>query len=152
MKSYFAKLLPVKGEIKKDNWFQRPDGVIKQAHEDFEPIKGLTKVKLFLCSRDIPEIGDNIFLENSYNYFSKVIDKVGGSDRDIILEKMPEQRGKGTLDYREMVKVIGEISPDATWIKDGDEFEESDIDHGGWVDEDLKTILIKIKGPCGRFH
>ena len=56
------------------------------------------------------------------------------------------------ISENDVIKVIGEISPDATWVKEGDEFDESDIDHGGWVDEDLKTILIKIKGPCGHFH
>ncbi|MFA9239427.1 MAG: hypothetical protein ACEQSQ_05995 [Candidatus Paceibacteria bacterium] len=91
MKPYFAKRLPIEGEIKKDDWFQRPDGVIKQAHKDFEPIKGLTKVKLFLCSRDI-QVGDR--------YKSP---RFAGANEFIDCERYASEPMEGSF------KVIGEI-------------------------------------------
>lgn len=59
-----------------------------------------------IVSDETPEVEDIVFLGNSYNYISKVINMIGGSLRDVVLEKMPEQRKNGTLDYREMSKII----------------------------------------------
>lgn len=63
-----------------------------------------------IVSDETPEVEDIVFLGNSYNYISKVINMIGGSLRDVVLEKMPEQRKNGTLDYREMSKIIAGIS------------------------------------------
>lgn len=73
----------------------------------------------------------------------------------------------------------GLISPEATWVKEGDEFEEKDIDFQIFVqipytedwyesvslenyvkgipdDESYSVYVtekrIRIKGPCGHFH
>ena len=116
--------------------------------------------KLMLISTDI-QVGDKV---RSFNYpeqeerevlnlrTSKKL--VGAKDHSEIyhLADIQYPNEVNTSAVTGFFKVIGEISPDATWVKEGDEFDESDIDHGGWVDEDLKTILIKIKGPCGHFH
>lgn len=59
-----------------------------------------------IVSDETPEVEDIVFLGNSYNYISKVTNMIGGSLRDVVLEKMPEQRKNGTLDYREMSKII----------------------------------------------
>lgn len=157
-KPYFAKLLPVKGEIKEGDLCTCPHkgkginvgkGQPKQVIVLFTYTKArhlckdCTKVKLFLCSRDI-QVGDKIHsdgLEGEY---------IGTPDNFAYIKTSDGHTSSRRPET--CFKVIGEISPDATWVKEGDEFDESDIDHGGWVDEDLKTILIKIKGPCGHFH
>jgi hypothetical protein len=88
MKKYFAKYLPVEGEIK--------------------------KVKLFLCSRNI-EVGDKYY----YNGTETDI-----CDSEIRLEQIKEQEEKHG---QKRFKVIGEISPEAIWVKEGDEFNEVDV-------------------------
>ena len=60
-------------------------------------------------------------------------------------------------------KVIGEISPDATWVKEGDEIEEYEAEmfyktKNGWklldtfIELAEKKYFITVKGPCGHFH
>jgi hypothetical protein len=88
MKKYFAKYLPVEGEIK--------------------------KVKLFLCSRNI-EVGDKYY----YNGTETDI-----CDSEIRLEQIKEQEEKHG---QKRFKVIGEISPEAIWVKEEDGFDEDDI-------------------------
>lgn len=150
MNKYFCKYLPVEGEIREDSYIHTGDGAItsikwmmenipkfnldsynkaakgwgnKNIPDRFRPYP----VKLFLCSRNDIQISNKVFLENNYNWFATVINKIGNSDRDIVLDIMPEDRKNGTLDFREMVKIIGAISENAIWVKEGDEFEEEDI-------------------------
>ena len=79
----------------------------------------------------------------------------------------------------ECFKVMGLISPEATWVKEGDEFEEDqikicvdpdnqdnwyvDVPSGKYHDDDPippsrdnlytdGTKIVYIKGPCGHFH
>lgn len=62
---------------------------------------------------------------------------------------------------------IGEISPDATWVKEGDEFNEKEWrevwdSSTGWRFSDdeffnpkycyRKLDWVQVKGPCGHFH
>ncbi len=103
------------------------------------------KYKLFLCSREEyygePPIGTYIDTE--------ILDR---SSEHIIA-----------------TRVIGEISPDATWVKPGDEFDESELCllptdmHGKvvYIPREPKPItgaelsqftVIGVKGPCGHFH
>lgn len=70
------------------------------------PVK--EKVKLFLCSRDI-QVGDEITNSNYYNTSLKV-------------DELPLRKA-----YKNWYKIIGEISSDATWVKEGDEFTEDQI-------------------------
>lgn len=44
--------------------------------------------------------------------------------------------------------VIGTVSDEATWVAEGDQFEEDQLSEC-WIPE---IKLIKIKGPCGHFH
>lgn len=156
MKTYFAKYLPVEGEIKQgvkavfsptggklSTDKPLPEWVIKSSNE-----KGFKLGKLFLCSRDI-QVGDEIIYEITNAKF-----KWDGN----------------TPQRPEDFKVIGEISPEATWVKEGDEFEEeqlkfwknlsSGLNHqGGFVvnpkirpDWQEWVTDVQIKGPCGHFH
>lgn len=148
MKPYFAKYLPVEGEIKEgevyhskwrsENKFYHYSTCAKIENGRVYPTEGVgaesgfpledgTKVKLFLCSRDI-QVGDLLY---------NPITNTEAVCRDV------EHAIK--VGY---VKKIGEISPEATWVKEGDEFDESE-----WKDEnnDRKNYdeLYKlIKCPC----
>jgi hypothetical protein len=170
---YFAKYLPVEGEIK--------DMMIHpKNHLEPMSVKGLPAppiayskngwipVKLFLCSRDI-----------------QVDDKLTNID-GVSTETVMTEGDKYLLFDGNNFKVIGEISPDATWVKEGDEFDKSELgmkifyiygkcgsgSHLGWLDNPqsligtnifvnnpsdgeitkIEHIIISIKGPCGHFH
>ena len=174
MKKYFAKYLPVEGEIKegdkaKEKYSINPkivnviavnvDGLVNCEGQDlwYAP-EALQKVKLFLCSRDIA-VGDKVYEE--------LADGTYGEE----FEWTEEINKYNSTDC--VFKVIGEISPEATWVKEGDEFDEDelgikeidinnediwtewDFQDKGW-EENLKkglvSILVQIKGPCGHFH
>jgi hypothetical protein len=123
MKKYFVKYLPI------------TDKVLEKSN---------TLNIAFLCSKDI-QVGDTVFLQNSYNYFATVIDKIGNSDRDIVLDEMPERRKNGTLDSREMIKIVGELSKDASWIKEGDEFDDNEIEEWYWhIEQNCLAISVKF--------
>lgn len=128
MKKYFAKYLPVEGEIKPgDKFSDNQLGICIRGKENpwVEWKGGITnlvidedhrKVKLFLCSRDI-QVGDKVKTEGIEDRELKYIDKTGtlfftnGDDCEPTV----------------CFKVIGEISPEATWIKEGDEFDGYEI-------------------------
>ena len=173
---YFAKWLPVEGEVKNgDMWIYR-GYAMSPVDYDYDPYpqdtgeKVKQKVQLFLCSRDI-KVGDKV--SNGRNEF--VVERIGG---DIIMwDKTFRDEGflgPGYL-YKqckasECFKVIGEISPNAlSFVKEGDEFDERDIsiktvhDNGYKMElQQLKYVpkdelikwsaLVEIKGPCGHFH
>lgn len=136
-KKYFAKYLPVEGEIKEGDYWQHPKGAIFPYTEGYAkgPIASLKpkKVKLFLCSRDI-QVGD------------KVLNSKMTGDLDVtedILELIQSEPNEGWF------KVVGEISPEARWIKEGDEFDKDDIEHvNGRRTAALVFVTIKIKCPC----
>lgn len=144
---YFAKYLPVEGEVNiGDNFIDT--GVMnligKRAnkHGDYS---GYQKVKLFLCSRDI-QVGDTVK--------ALLVDKFGYKDY-LITDKDSAELSIEMGDF----KVIGEISPEATWVKEGDEFDRTEARQyinlsGMWLyrawNKDLKghVPIIKIKCPC----
>lgn len=132
------------------------------------------QVKLFLCSRDI-QIGDrvqvDVLLNGVYNEFVFEKECVENGIR------VQQFTGVGVYvhypdsDEGNLFKVIGEISPNAKWVKEGDEFDEDDYywklfprhthDEDGytiWLDEDdlpdlnRKIPIYNVKGPCGHFH
>lgn len=200
MKQYFAKYLPVEGEIKKGTRYRigkslglgaYGEGYIGTAAIDFTPNAQRDQqaniVKLFLCSRDI-QVGDEVYAEpQAIDNYSKglrlqvndILDHVYLDDlskkvyKIPILEYISNPSHPQTVGMtREWVmgnlwKVIGEISPEATWIKEGDEFDENEIE-AFYYDTRFGTqvgsvkrlgnmnrfveIKYRIKGPCGRFH
>ena len=172
MKKYFAKYLPVEGEIKEGDHFDSVNG----------ELPGSLHTRLFLCSRDI-QVGDmakdlNQPLTDFY-----------------VDEKNLELIKKGNDDFYEhmnLYKVIGEISSEATWVKEGDEFDKEetkpvfkpkDVPKSQWKEYSVVgknhisgqekvvyplshtfgirtwdipvnplTHIYQIKGPCGHFH
>lgn len=159
---YFAKYLPVEGEIKKGDitdyglivkpifrsgksWRVKQDDNYIDLKYDVLP----KKVKLFLCSRDIPKKGDYVV-----------------NNLDLLHGIAQHDLNEGEIKDNEYTKVIGEISREAIWIKEGDEFDEEDWRFVTYAD-DINPILLdktkqwdrkkypvnlEIKGPCGHFH
>jgi hypothetical protein len=147
MCNYFAKYLPVEGEIKEgDLHLNKLTGTIEPASKNvaanwsnnFSYNDGTRflrddykKVKLFLCSRDI-QVGDKVKfqlvpnktpwkeleVEEVYGFFG--IDKTAIlKDGDFKIHTTPDNF---------CFKVIGEISPEATWVKEGDEFDDTECE------------------------
>lgn len=142
MKKYFAKYLPVEGEIKEGDWVINPNKPLQRAYIQSDPIylKEYRKAKLFLCSRDI-QVGDLVFALNEEEA-GNVVD----------LKDLCYWQSKKSY------KIIGEISPEATWVKEGDEFEGEGIDFVSTISDKeyrnktANNIYFKILGPCGHFH
>lgn len=120
-KPYFAKFLPVEGEIKPGDWFH-----VSGPHEGFyQNTSAITvveldgyimeKVKLFLCSNELR-------LGKAYDAGWCEVVKIFDSVANVEYPDCKLSRPKEAL-----LSVIGEISPKATWVKEGDEFEESEI-------------------------
>jgi len=143
MKKYFAKYLPVEGEIKIGDVIKDSLGYITITSE--EGVRVYTEAnkqryKLFLCSRDKKPM-DIVTFE---------------SGKRTQIEKWDEDynqwvfNGKSRVSDEDCFKVIGEISSDATWVKEGDEFDEKDLllveypegldQKDFWVEWDWKNI------------
>lgn len=162
MKPYFTKYLPLDGEIKDGDLIRGDNGEIFPAR--WIPKNTTQKYKLFLCSRDI-QIGD-VFRSTRTN-----------PTKDLISLQLPEPVENGAfplycyytndgeyiqwVPYNEGYKIIGEISPEAIWVKEeGMDFDEDEIYKAMWSPK-FKTfghspgmeVRIKIKCPtCGSFH
>lgn len=167
MKKYFAKYLPVEEEIKNGDSiiFDGYNGISTRHDErgrntlTKNGIK-LKKVKLFLCSIDI-QVGDYIRSEHSPATLVKDIEVTNSLDTST-----PHwEAGNDYLyDKKLSFKVIGEISSEAIWIKEGDEFDENEIkkvnmqEYGHYCDwiegrEQLGyKCTVLIFGPCKHFH
>lgn len=141
MKKYFVKFVPIEGEIKEGDWYKskfRTENKFfhyEQWKDDRTTYFGfdakedvICKVKLFLCSRDVPPHYSNPHVE----YYDGVKE---------------ENR----------YYVAGEISPGAIWVKEGDEFDEDEVKYNktmtmlGQKDEDAFYYLIKCP-TCKQFH
>ncbi len=213
---YFAKYLPVEGEIKEEDYveidkFELVDGKLQKVGRWVLPmlffltpqfgteplsledtVKNLKeganckKVKLFLCSKDI-QVGDkDVYVEPQAveNYQKGLRFEVVNLElleKDYLIADIKylanPTKPSSVGHVREwpcdaIWKVIGEISSKATWIKEGDGFDEYQIwaknipffgdrhvmiqphawsqertEEQGWSEE-----IIKLKGPCGYFH
>lgn len=194
-KKYFAKYLPIEGEIKEGDWFLwqdegtvipylfkciGTDGVhlkVKWGIEVGSYRNGIDrgeineygygdwnksfakKVQLFLCSRDI-QIGETfILLSNPLGFAPK--ERV----MDRLFEKVIEENPM-LSDF--IFKVLGPISPKATWVKEGDELDENDLLVLEWGGSSIRMPInmvdfskldigttypkILVKGSCGYFH
>jgi hypothetical protein len=181
-KPYFAKWLTVEGKIEEGDFFEMEKGsvgkVISIDKNMFSYI-GLTgyfqgkksgtnhvvnlkqKMQLFLCSRDI-QVGD----EYTCPHKGKGIDVGFGQPKQVAVWMIYTKERNLCSDC---FKVIGEISPNATWVKERDEFDEDEIYRNmvcpDCLDQDTTGectcfyqkytpifLNYSIKGPCGYFH
>lgn len=109
--------------------------------------------KMMLISRDI-QVGDMV-------------------RSDSFLEREAYYAGAAEVHRRvaaRLFKIIGAISSEATYVKEGDKFDKNSINVWVWDGEDewnfnieewkeeieedhsYEEMKIEIKGPCGHFH
>lgn len=142
---YFTKYLPVEGDINHDDfYFSYKDGLRYKWLRTQTRKEGDKLAKLFLCSRDI-QVGDEII---SSNGFKKKMESTDEIDRYMTL-----------LSSQEVGKVIGKVSENAIWVKEGVEFEKDDLFLNGlgqnWNNSTplQQKHIVKIKCPtCKQFH
>jgi len=170
MKPYFTKYLPVEGEIKEGDIVlsescNHPPAKIQKIMEDGslltdendlnDPLgncyyilpKETRRVELFLCSRDI-QVGDKYYSLAFHEYHIA-----------------KDEHSSCFVRPHEYTKVIGKVSPEAIWVKEGMEFDEEDIKKirrerlinvpDDWTDAEYEeyTLHYKIKCPtCRTFH
>lgn len=164
-KPYFTKYLPVEGEIKEgDSVAFNGDttNVFKIGPKVTVLLEKDKKVKLFLCSRDI-QVGDK--------FTQKGIDMLHPTARFTCIGFTKDGDIKDDDNHAyaaaTVYKVIGEVSPEAIWVKEGMEFEESEVkithidDESIIIDRDSMSgdpvfgskKIIKIKcSQCKTFH
>lgn len=165
-KSFFSKYLPVEGEIKIGDRACRTLGkkttisdCLDDEHGKWLRLKGYQKGKLFLCSRDV-QVGDEtvcIYRDGDTTKIGYHLIYDGEMPRDEWIKHI------SFVDTRYDFKVIGEISPSAVWVKEGDVFDENSIiikclycneensHHPKCIDK--RFLEIKIKCPtCKTFH
>lgn len=156
-KPYFAKYLPVEGEIQEGGKYVYITNKVRVTKKSFPipPNPDVKPVKLFLCSRDI-QVGDKAYTGDPS---MADLDTVYERAEDIPVGESGLLTSSSFIKEKIAYKVIGEISPKATWVKGGDEFEGEGIDFVIAVSDeeyDFPEILQKpfymIKGPCGHFH
>jgi hypothetical protein len=164
---YFAKYLPVEGEIK-DKDFYRVEGITTlwknqtggtdTSEFTCYPVerwydKKVSPVKLFLCSRDI-QVGDSACAKGTFH-------NIAGFEWKEHHAKEYNNNADGYY-----YKVIGEISPEAVWVTEGMEFDEDDLvfkrvdreNGGGWKYVEVEDTagfptIVEIKNPsCKHFH
>jgi hypothetical protein len=154
MKKLFAEYVPVEGKIKKGDKVTHPSFLslgVMEALTDNEGTKlkssGGTKVELFLCSRYI-QVGDKFDSANGSNFLCSKVDEnyvysIGGLQH-------PLEEVKHSMKWS--FKVLGKISPQAKWVKRGDEFDKYEVewDHKQYIYDGIGHYLIK--GPCTHFH
>lgn len=186
---YFAKWIPVEGEIEKGDYFQIEKdsvGMVTSIEGNKFSAVGITgffatkksstnhvvnlrqKMVLFLCTRDIKVGEDFVHIERGEGVFT-------------VADELDLQVMEGWKNMKKVYKVIGLISSEAKWIREGDEFDEERIQitcnktltEWLWMmpptnyspcesaeiikkkyEEWTKTAekVILIKGPCGHFH
>ena len=176
MEKYFAKHLPVEGGILPNEDFVHKlmPGVL-HTNKDLTPInhQDYQKVKLFLCSRDI-QVGDRFRFQGTVANLSQEYLAISND------EESDDYKINIGVTGRYDFKVIGEISPDAKWVKEGMEFNEEEVcgiypqsyeddtlvpinEFEKYVTEmnsmrkkgyeyNVAEMQYAIKGPCGHFH
>lgn len=151
---YFTKYLPVEGEIKEGDrflsawrkehkffWYPRADSITDTHYiwEGTPYLKSdvLSRVKLFLCSRDI-QVGDDFTQKGIDISMPTVRMTCTMVDKEWVQDDEEHHYVPATV-----YKIIGEISPEVTWVTEGSKFEEGDI-------EIMYGLEFTIKGGRGR--
>lgn len=132
MKAYFAKWLPVEGEIKGAMCLAADTKLtFLMTETDYvaatlaNSLHLYKKIELFLCSRDI-KVGDDF-----QDVFGKKF-KCTEIYEDTTMDNKPITMIGGdteATDSANVLKIIGRISPEATWVKEGDEFDERETSY-----------------------
>ena len=130
MKKYYTKYLPVEGDLKigditfwdlDEGYFSKQFVRVTESFIIFAECYNWKKYELFLCSKDI-KIGDHameLLTNGEYDTFQ--IDTENDIFHDMIA-------------YKRQFKIIGKLSKEAFWVKEGDEFNENEI-NPQWYDD-----------------
>lgn len=176
MKPYFAKYIPVEGEIKDGDYYllyshgmksgtrSKQQGAGEYAIEpkwtthqysgstidklsNHTPIGDRRKAKLFLCSRDIKE-GDKVYKEGIAGAIGEEVLKIAhdGIYGNVAIYR--QEDGSETSDFcTNLFKAIGEISPGAlSFVKEGDRFDKEDIRIFKTCNSYKSKVLTKLLG------
>lgn len=142
---YFTKYIPVDEEINEGDFVLTvPSNEVRQIKDfllsDFKVAysrnsKDYKKVKLFLCSRDI-KVGDELtyigsdgsVVESKLKYIDHVgvVHYLGDPDGVKYDHTEWEMENGYWWNDRMAYKVLGEVSPNAIWVKEWMEFDEKD--------------------------
>jgi len=147
MKKYFAKYVPIEGKVKEGYHLDKNKNEIIYYNGDYGDVKPsfLIPVKLCICTREI-KIGD-MAKDTKQPLTDFYVD-----EKDIIRIKSGTDELYSQMD---LYKVVGKISSEASWVKEGDMFDREDLMANGvgvnWNDT-YDNYTFKIKGKCGRFH
>lgn len=149
----FTKYLPIEGEIKQGDKYIRknaPQWGVSIACACPDQILW-RKVQLFLCSRDI-QVGDKVWdtLNEKFCEVTTPFVALHTSDGENVPCWYLKTEPVTFHEARFLIKVIGPISPETTWVKEGDEFREDQ-----WRKTDLigLPIIFQIQCPiCRQFN
>ena len=173
MKKYFAKYQPIHDRINEEgtNVMFKIDGEWTEPC-NFDSFLGLEIEKiaggvLIICSRDI-QVGDKVIHNNPIN---KVLYNTELTVSEILPSGSYRMKEGGIFFNSELIKVVGEISEDASWVKEGDEFDQEEIEEfyqftnfntlemnkglirkNSLYGKQNLPVICKIKGHCGFFH
>lgn len=178
MKQLFAKYLTMKGKYQVGDIIQL--GLMYEILKDDEDVFmaekfKYPKVQLFLCTKEIPkEQSGNIVYHEAMGWGSLyswiLTDFAHVSFDNIDYDTSGYNHSNVDLKKNKLVFVLGAISPNAIWIKEGDEFSDEEIKKywqpGGFGSETWNlvdstilhelpsnaTMMYKVKGCCGLFH
>lgn len=172
-KTYFCKYLPVEGEVEIGDLFFSFSGKVVECLDNegdilYGPMNGFLKTnignkksrraKLFLCTTDI-QVGDKCFCLS--------VEEGNKQNPDMWIDPY-RVRSQGDT-CTTCIKVIGEISPEAIWVKEGDEFiaegpdcevfpyhnhsEDGSIIYLNKYDEPVEIPIYTIKcSTCKKFY
>lgn len=150
MKKYFAKFLP------------KPGGFQRVVKENGVPVDFEREVQLFLCSKDI-KVGDKVqWIEPNLfwiNYPHDIVEEIKSTERgsfsngnDLLIRLGGTEKVAGNWFYmKEFLKVIGPISPEAIWVKEGDEFTDKEVGHSMYDYEDKTFVSFEFISTMNDF-
>lgn len=153
MKAYFAKYLPVKGEVKEG--------------ECFEMEKGSVGKVLSISNNKFSCIGLTGFFKDKESGTNHVVNLRQKMQLFLCRKSIRVAEVELSLEKTDILKVMGPISPNAIWVIEGMQFTEEELDIEGttfykdeygyhrerpWETEYTKEKFHLIKGPCGHFH
>lgn len=149
---YFTKYIPVEGRPEPGDIIIKDGKLSKVGCHGLGSATKWKKAKLFVCSRDI-EVGDKV--NGDIDAFNLgIVTKIEG-----VVAWVKENTTNREEDWMKssLYKVVGEVSPGAIWVKEGDEFEREELfAHGvghNWSEEFSGSLKFKIKCPtCKSFH
>jgi len=165
-----AKYLPVEGKPELGDIYIDNNGTLgldglSEALLD----KGYKRAKFFAVTKDI-EVGDEVYdtqlqLWGKLNFLSKANSQVVFKDYDYSDNSAYEYHN---IKPERLFKVLGELSPNATWVENGDEIEIELVPRGVLkpdgeplktdygTSQSMKTVTevqVDVKCPtCNTFH